>query len=76
MNFNKETGCDLILQKLEKIGPGQFGDPLSCIINSAINSIAFPNKAKEVFVTSVNKGGNAIKLSIFDQITICPNSFS
>ena len=55
--------------------PGQFGDPFTCTSSSAIDSVAFPNKTKEVFVTLVDKGRNPIKLSLFDQISICSNVF-
>ena len=64
-----------------------LSEPITCIINTVIDTNAFPNRAKRASVTPIDKGGNDTnyrpvnvlntfsKIFIFGQLTKHANHF-
>ena len=56
--MDKASGEHNIPPRLAKIASNFLSESISDIINAAINTNTFPDRAKRALVTTVDKGGN------------------
>ena len=58
-----------ILPRLVKMASNFLSEPIANIISTAIDTNTFPDRAKQAFVTPVDKGGNDKHITlIIDQL--------
>ena len=56
--MDKATGEDKILPRLVKMASNFLSEPITDIINTAIDTDTFPDRAKRASVTPIDKGGS------------------
>ena len=56
--MDKASGEDKIPPRLLKMASNFLSEPITNIINTAIDTNTFPNRAKQASVTPIDKGGN------------------
>ena len=56
--MDKASGDDKITSRLVKIASNFLSEPITNIVNTAIDTNTFPDRAKQASVTPIDKGGN------------------
>ena len=74
--MDNTSGEDEITSTLVKIANNFLSKPITYIINTAIDTNSFPDRAKKASVTPINKGGNDKHIQTNYRLIRILNTFS